>query len=226
MANASLEMRSVSKTFGGEQNELIALTEISLVLERGESMALTGPSGSGKTTALSLGAGLVQPTQGTVLLLGADTLGESERKLAARRLECTGFVFQFFNLIATAKVWHNVALPRVLRGERLNAVRRDALDLLERVELADRAESYPTELSGGEMQRVAVARALINRPAIVFADEPTGNLDEISGAAVRELLFEASREQGTSLLVATHDPLLAQMCDSEVSLRKHTGVRA
>ena len=176
-------------------------------MEPGETVAIVGPSGSGKTTLLGLLAGLDRPTGGRVLLDGTDLGALSEDDRARLRREKIGFVFQSFQLIPTLTARENVAVPLDLAGDGGGAARAD--ELLERVGLGGRGHHYPTQLSGGEQQRVALARAFIHRPAILFADEPTGNLDAATGARIIELMMELNRELGTTLVLVTHDLELA-----------------
>ena len=182
------------------------MRNVSFQVEDGETVAIVGPSGSGKTTLLGLLAGLDRPTSGTVRIDGTDLGALSEDERARLRREKIGFVFQSFQLIPTLTARENVEVPLELRGVSAGA---RAGDLLARVGLAGREHHYPTQLSGGEQQRVAIARAFIHQPSILFADEPTGNLDAATGGRVVELLMELNREQGTTLVLVTHDMELA-----------------
>ena len=212
-----LEVRDLTKTFSNAGRDLTVLEGVSFDVAPGATCAIVGPSGSGKTTLLGLCAGLDRPTRGTVRLDGTalEDLDEDDR--AALRARSVGFVFQNFRLLPTLTAAENVAVPVELRGE--SGARETALDLLDRVGLADRAGHYPTQLSGGEQQRVALARAFSGRPRLLFADEPTGNLDAETGERVEALLFDLNREAGTALVVVTHDPELAARCEQVVSLR-------
>ena len=212
-----LSARDLTKTFANAGRALTVLEGVSFDVQPGATCAIVGPSGSGKTTLLGLCAGLDRPTRGTVTLAGTDLGPLDEDARAALRAEAVGFVFQSFRLLPTLTAAENVAVPLELRGE--PGARAAALDLLDRVGLADRAGHYPTQLSGGEQQRVALARAFSGRPALLFADEPTGNLDAETGARVEALLFNLNREAGTALVVVTHDPELAARCEQVVSLR-------
>jgi putative ABC transport system ATP-binding protein len=198
---------SLSKTYPSGGRDLTVLDGITFELERGGFLALLGPSGSGKTTLLGLLAGLDQPTSGLVRLEGQDLALLSEDERARVRRDKIGFVFQSFHLIPTLTARENVEVPLELRGEDGRA-RADAL--LTRVGLADRGHHYPSELSGGEQQRVALARAFVHGPRVLFADEPTGNLDAVNGALVIDLLVELNRETGTTLVLVTHDLDLAR----------------
>ncbi|MCC7264618.1 MAG: ABC transporter ATP-binding protein [Candidatus Latescibacteria bacterium] len=186
---------------------LTVLHQVSFSVAAGATCAIVGPSGSGKTTLLGLCAGLDRASAGAVVLDGVRLDGLDEDALARLRSERVGFVFQNFQLIPTLSALENVAVPLELRGERGVAAR--AAELLGRVGLGDRLGHYPVQLSGGEQQRVALARAFINRPRILFADEPTGSLDADTGAAVEELLFALNAEAGTALVLVTHNPELA-----------------
>ncbi len=212
-----LSARDLTKTFSNAGRRLTVLDSVSFDVEPGATCAIIGPSGSGKTTLLGLCAGLDRPTRGTVRLAGTDLGPLDEDARAALRAASVGFVFQSFRLLPTLTAAENVAIPLELRGE--PGARAAALDLLDRVGLADRSGHYPTQLSGGEQQRVALARAFSGRPALLFADEPTGNLDAETGARVEALLFDLNREAGTALVVVTHDPELAARCEQVVSLR-------
>ena len=217
MTAPALVAHDLTKTFVSGERSLTVLDGVSFAVEAGATCAIVGPSGSGKTTLLGLCAGLDRPTRGSVRLAGTDLGPLDEDARAALRARSVGFVFQNFRLLPTLTAWENVALPLEIRGER--GARAAALDLLDRVGLADRSGHYPTQLSGGEQQRVALARAFAGRPALLFADEPTGNLDAETGARVEALLFDLNREAGTALVVVTHDPELAARCEQTVRLK-------
>ena len=215
--NSVLDLRNVSKSFPFRDSEVSVLREISLSLPAGESLALVGPSGSGKTTLLGISAGLEQASGGSIHLCGKEISKQSENQLAKLRADLIGFVFQSFRLIPTLTALENVALPLEMKGER--GAEKDAATLLERVGLSHRFDHYPKQLSGGEQQRVALARAFINRPRVLFADEPTGNLDQENSETVTSLLFELNREAQTSLVLATHDLELAERIGNVIRLR-------
>jgi putative ABC transport system ATP-binding protein len=202
-----LVARALTKEYLSGGRPLAVLRDVSFTLEDGAFAAIVGPSGSGKTTLLGLLAGLDVPTRGQVLLDGADLAAMSEDARARLRGEKVGFVFQSFQLIPTLTALENVTVPLELRGERGADVR--ARELLERVGLSGRGHHFPAQLSGGEQQRVAIARAFVNRPRILFADEPTGNLDGTTGARIVELLESLNREDGTTIVLVTHDLGLA-----------------
>jgi putative ABC transport system ATP-binding protein len=202
-----LEVRHLTKSYQTETGPLTVVKDVSLTVEAGSSCALVGPSGSGKTTLLGLCAGLDQPTSGQVLLEGIDLGALDEDGRARVRNEKIGFVFQSFQLIPTLTAWENVMLPMELRG--LGGAPERGRELLERVGLGGRLAHYPAQLSGGEQQRVGLARAFSNQPKILFADEPTGNLDAETGQLVIKNLFDLNAAFGTTLVIVTHDPELA-----------------
>lgn len=191
------------------------LSMISFTVESGEAVAITGSSGSGKSTLLGLMAGLDVPTSGSVKLLGHDLFALDEEARAQIRARYVGFVFQAFHLLPNFTALENVMLPLELRGEPAQDAARS---MLERVGLKDRLNHYPRTLSGGEQQRVSLARAFVQKPAILFADEPTGSLDEQTGRMVTDLMFGLHQEHGTSLVLVTHDPKLAARCNRELRL--------
>jgi putative ABC transport system ATP-binding protein len=214
---AILEVERLTKSYPSGQAQLTVLKDVSLSLPEGGTCAIVGPSGSGKTTLLGLCAGLDHPTSGSVRLDGRElgAIGEDER--ARVRNEIVGFVFQNFQLIPTLTALENVMVPLELRGG--NHAQEFAIELLSKVGLKDRLEHYPAQLSGGEQQRVALARAFITQPKILFADEPTGNLDADTGHTVIELLFELNRGMGTALVLVTHDAELASRAERVIRLR-------
>jgi putative ABC transport system ATP-binding protein len=201
-----LRCESLARSYASGGREITVLRDITFQLEAGGFLAVTGPSGSGKSTLLGLLAGLDRPTRGRVVLDGRDLAALTEDERARVRAEAVGFVFQSFHLIPTLTARENIQVPLELRGEE---ARPRAEELLERVGLGDRGHHYPAQLSGGEQQRVAVARAFAHRPKVLFADEPTGNLDAANGRNVVALLTELNRELGTTLVLVTHEPDLA-----------------
>lgn len=203
-----LNVHNLGKTYTSGSRKLTVLDDISFDIDAGATFSIVGPSGSGKTTLLGLCAGLDRADSGTVELCGTnlETLNEDERALL-RNLK-VGFIFQDFQLLPTLTALENVSVPLELQGAK-NA-RQIAMELLQKVDLADRSHHYPSQLSGGEQQRVALARAFSNKPSILFADEPTGNLDEETGEKVVQLLFELNKEAGTTLVIVTHDLDLAK----------------
>ena len=201
-----LRCESLGRSYASGGREITVLRDITFDLEAGGFLAVTGPSGSGKSTLLGLLAGLDRPTRGRVVLDGRDLAALTEDERARVRAEAVGFVFQSFHLIPTLTARENIQVPLELRGEE---ARPRAEELLQRVGLGDRGHHYPAQLSGGEQQRVAVARAFAHRPKVLFADEPTGNLDAANGRNVVALLTELNRELGTTLVLVTHEPDLA-----------------
>jgi putative ABC transport system ATP-binding protein len=215
-SNAALSAREVTKSVDGPDGRLTILDAVSFDVARGESFAIVGASGSGKTTLLGLLAGLDRPTTGSVSLAG-QPLGELDEEARARlRRHRVGFVFQSFHLLPALSAEENVMLPLELEG-RDDAPER-AREALVRVGLDARRHHYPHQLSGGEQQRVALARAFVHGPELLFADEPTGNLDQRTGAAVGDLLFALNREHGTTLVLVTHDAHLAARCTRTLRL--------
>jgi len=211
-----LEAQDIAKAVDGPDGRLTILYPTSLDVAAGDSLAIIGPSGSGKTTLLGLLAGLDLPTEGTVLMQGEDLTAMDEDQRAALRSTAVGFVFQSFHLLASLTAEENVMLPMELADEDGAAER--ARDILATVGLAERAHHFPNQLSGGEKQRVAIARAFASRPSLLFADEPTGNLDTATGRAVSDLLFELNEHHGTTLILVTHDERLAQRCSRQIHL--------
>ena len=203
-----LSANDLTKEYQSGEHRLTVLRDVTFSIEQGSFVAVVGPSGSGKTTLLGLLAGLDVPSRGSVHLDGTDITALDEDARARLRGEKVGFVFQSFQLIPTLTAIENVQVPLELRGE--NHVVDRASDVLRRVGLGDRLEHYPTQLSGGEQQRVAIARAFANRPRILFADEPTGNLDSDTGGRIVELLESLNRESGSTVVLVTHDLVLAR----------------
>jgi putative ABC transport system ATP-binding protein len=212
-----LSVNNVSKTYQSGSRKLTVLDHINFDIQSGESIAIVGPSGSGKTTLLGLCAGLDSATAGSVALAGNAFEKLSEDQRAAVRNQYVGFIFQNFQLLPTLTALENVMVPLELKKQ------KDAKDkakaLLEKVGLGDRMTHYPTQLSGGEQQRVSIARAFANEPKILFADEPTGNLDTETGEMIEDLIFEMNKEQGTTLVLVTHDPELAKRTNRIIRIK-------
>jgi putative ABC transport system ATP-binding protein len=208
--------RDLEKTYRSGERNLTVLRDVDLHIEAGDFVAILGPSGSGKTTLLGLLAGLDTATRGSVRIAGTDLAPMSEDQRARFRRATVGFVFQSFQLIPSLTAQENVQVPLELRGDR--GVAERAANLLARVGLGDRLGHYPAQLSGGEQQRVALARAFVNEPRILFADEPTGNLDAVTGEAIVGLMEELNRERGTTLVLVTHDPVLAERARRTIRL--------
>jgi putative ABC transport system ATP-binding protein len=212
-----IDLRGVSKTVPSGEGTLTILHPLDLTVASGEFLAVSGPSGSGKSTLLGLVAGLDAPSTGSIVIDGVDITTLDEDPLARLRGAKIGFVFQFFHLIPSLTALENVQVPLELTGAQNPSARAGAL--LDEVGLADRRRHYPSQLSGGEQQRVAIARALANSPPILLADEPTGNLDTVTGRHVIDLLAEIHRVRATTLVLVTHDAELAARAESRVSLR-------
>jgi putative ABC transport system ATP-binding protein len=212
-----VEASRLTKTYTIGERTIHVLEDLSLSVAEGEFLVIQGNSGSGKTTLLSLLSGLDRPTRGRVFLDGKDITDLQEDELAPLRNETIGFVFQSFHLVPSLTAMENVMFPAELRRDR-HAMER-ARGLLERVGMQEREESFPHQLSGGEKQRVAICRALVNHPRVIFADEPTGNLDSVNGQAVLDLLLELRREHHSTLVLVTHSGQIASMADRTILLR-------
>lgn len=213
-----IQLENVTKLYRRGKNEVRALALESLVVPKGQFLSVMGPSGSGKSTLLNLLGALDVPTSGRLLIEGKDISRMADSELSAFRRDRLGFIFQFFNLLPTLSAVENVVLPGLLSGRARSALEKQALLLLERVGLSGRAHHRPDEMSGGEMQRVAVARALLTEPALLLADEPTGNLDSKTGLEVLKLLRDATRERDLTVVMVTHDQNAAQVGDRIVRL--------
>ncbi len=212
-----LTLHEVSKIYRSGARQLTVLDNVSFSIETGSTMSIVGPSGSGKTTLLGLCAGLDRASSGSVALQHTKLENLNEDQLAAVRNKYVGFIFQNFQLMPTLTAIENVMVPLELRGEK--KVRARSMDLLDKVGLADRSHHYPAQLSGGEQQRVSIARAFSNQPLILFADEPTGNLDAETGALIQRLIFDLNTEAGTTLVLVTHDLELAGKTQRIVQLK-------
>ena len=217
MTEHILQAFDLSKQYQLEEQRITVLSGVSLAITAGEFVVISGSSGSGKTTLLSLLSGLDQPSSGRVILAGRTISELGEEELAPLRNQLMGFVFQSFHLVPSLNALENVMFPAELRGDR--QAQQKAARLLERVGLWPRRNNLPQQLSGGEKQRVALCRALINEPRLVFADEPTGNLDSENSRAIIDLLLEMYRERGTTLVMATHSPEVAARADRIIGLR-------
>ncbi len=218
-ADIVIRAQHLAKQFQTQAGPLPLFNDLNLEVYKGESVAIIGPSGTGKSTLLSLLAGLDQPSSGAVTLLGNDLTAMSDKAQAEFRNQHISFVFQSFHLLPDLDALQNVMLPLQIRRQK--EARETALYWLDQVGLSQRIDHKPTELSGGEQQRVAIARSFATQPSILFADEPTGNLDENTGEQIIEHLFALNKAQGTTLILITHDPELAARCDR--SLRLHDG---
>ncbi|GEK37341.1 ABC transporter ATP-binding protein [Enterococcus thailandicus] len=214
-----LEARNIVRTYGTGNSLFNALNGVSLSVEKGESIAIVGKSGSGKSTLMHILALLDKPTNGKVVLLGQDTQLIKKSELNRLRNKTFGFVFQQFFLNSKDTVMDNVLLPLKIAGISGKERKKLAMSALQSVELEDKAKNKANNLSGGQKQRVCIARALINNPEIIFADEPTGNLDSSTGQKVEDLLFELNHERGITLIIVTHDLELAARCDRQVQIK-------
>jgi putative ABC transport system ATP-binding protein len=214
-----LEVHRLSKSVGQGDHQLSILTGVELVVKPAETIALIGESGSGKSTLLGILAGLDDGSEGEVFLLGSPLHQMNEEQRAELRAKSVGFVFQSFMLVPTLNALENVQLPALLRGESDRQSREQAQALLAQLGLAERLTHLPSQLSGGEQQRVALARAFNGRPALLFADEPTGNLDRKTGDRIADLLFSLNRDFATTLILVTHDEQLAARCDRRLRVR-------
>ena len=212
-----LILQQVSKTFKSGNQDLTVLDHVSFNVSKGSTLSIVGPSGSGKTTLLGLCAGLDRSSSGTVILHNHQLENMNEDELAMIRNRYIGFIFQNFQLMPTLTAVENVMVPLELRGEK--KVRARAIDLLDKVGLADRSHHYPSQLSGGEQQRVSIARAFSNKPSVLFADEPTGNLDAETSEKIVNLIFNLNKEAGTTLILVTHDADLAARTQRIIKLK-------
>lgn len=219
MTTPILHVQDVHKSYGRGQNRFDALKGVSFTIDEGESVAIVGKSGSGKSTLMHILALLDAPDSGRILLEGTDTSNLRGSRLNKTRNKTFGFVFQQFFLTGNDTVIENVILPLKISGIRRSERRRRGMAALEQLDLADKAKNKALNLSGGQKQRVVIARALVNNPRIIFADEPTGNLDTATGAAVEDILFALNREHGITLIVVTHDEELAARCDRRIVIR-------
>jgi putative ABC transport system ATP-binding protein len=216
MSDVMIAVQHVFKSVTDSTGSLTILRDIDFTLNKGETAAIVGASGSGKSTLLSIVAGLDTPSSGTVHIDGVDLFALTEDERAALRSQKVGFVFQSFQLLGNLTALENVMLPLELAGKR--DARATATQMLQRVGLGERLSSYPKVLSGGEQQRVALARAFVVQPAVLLADEPTGSLDFATGGKIMELMFDLNREQGTTLVLVTHDRAIAQRCERRITI--------
>lgn len=214
-----LEIRDIRKSFKVRDSELLVLDGINEKAEKGELIALVGPSGAGKSTLMNIIGGLDNPTSGSIIFKGSDIYKMSELELNKYRGRYMGFVFQFHYLLEDFTALENVMMPMLLNGASQNTAKERAFELIEKTGLLDRAGHYPSELSGGEQQRIAVARALSNKPELILADEPTGNLDKHNSAVVLDMLKKQA-ESGVCVIVVTHDEYIASSCNRQIVLQK------
>ena len=220
MTNTILSVEHLTKVFKSGDQNLTVLSDVSFAVQETSACAIIGPSGSGKTTLIAVCAGLERPSEGSVIFNGLSLDRSSEEELARMRNQFVGFIFQNFQLLPSLTALENVMVPAEIRGE--NHARSRAADLLQQVGLQGRLDHYPIQLSGGEQQRVAIARAFMNRPKILFADEPTGNLDAETAKDIVRLIFELNATTGTTLILVTHDPDLTRHAGRVISLKAGT----
>ena len=214
-----IEVKNVTKTYGKKHNVFTALDDVSLQVPEGASVAILGKSGSGKSTLMHVMSGLDRPEAGQVLIDGKDILRLKQKEVDKFRAEKIGFIFQSFFVQGNESVYDNVSLPLEIAGLPVGKRKARVQAALEAVELADKIKNKAKDLSGGQKQRLAVARAIANEPNIIFADEPTGNLDSLTGEKVEDMLFGYNKDKGVTLIIVTHDPELAAKCDMLVSIK-------
>ena len=219
MSETILEARGIKRTYDTGYHKLDVLKNVNFEINRGETVSIVGPSGSGKSTLLGITAGLDEPTEGVIVLCGSSLSGLTEDERALLRGKKVGFIFQSFQLLSTLTALENVMVPLELLGKNGKDIEKRAKELLTDVGLGDRLDHYPSQLSGGEQQRVAIARAFINDPEILFADEPTGNLDRETGQHIEEQLFAMNKKYGTTLILVTHDNELAEKTERVIRLK-------
>lgn len=225
-SNLIIDAKNISKSYGNGANRFDALKDVSFQVARGESVAIVGKSGSGKSTLMHLIALLDKPDAGTIEVEGKDALHMKQRELNKFRNKAFGFVFQQFFLTPNTSVLDNVVLPLKIAGIKRSERKRRGIDILTQFELESKVNNKATALSGGQKQRVVIARALINEPSLIFADEPTGNLDSATGAVVEDILFALNKDKGITLVIVTHDEELAAKCDRQVFLKDGQIVRS
>ncbi|MGF2110319.1 hypothetical protein IGI73_002548 [Enterococcus sp. DIV0755f] len=214
-----LEARNLTRVYGKGESSFNALKGIDLKIREGESVAIVGKSGSGKSTLMHLLALLDQPTSGELFLMGQNVKGKKASELNHLRNETFGFVFQQFFMNAKDTVHENVMLPLKINGMRRSQRKKLVDEALQAVELSEKSKNKATDLSGGQKQRVCIARAIVNKPKIIFADEPTGNLDSATGQKVEDLLFGLNKKENITLVIVTHDPELADRCDRQIHIK-------
>ena len=213
-----IEVKNVTKTYG-KKNDFTALDDVSLDIKRGASVAILGKSGSGKSTLMHVMSGLDRATKGEILINGKNIQKLKQHEIDAFRASTIGFIFQSFFIEANETVYNNVALPLEITKASASERRERVLDALKAVELDDKVSNAAGNLSGGQKQRLAIARAIVNKPEILFADEPTGNLDSVTGQTIEDLLFSYNKEENVTLIIVTHDPDLAAKCDTIVTIK-------
>ena len=214
-----IEVNQVGKVYGKKKQVFTALDGVNFTIETGKSVAIVGKSGSGKSTLMHIMSGLDHPTSGEVVIDGEHISLLKQKALDTFRAQKIGFIFQAFFVQANENCYHNVALPLEIAKTRMGERKKRVLEALQAVELADKINEKAKNLSGGQKQRLAIARAIVNKPTIIFADEPTGNLDSATGEKIEDLLFQFNKEQGTTLVIVTHDADLAKKCDIRIYMK-------
>lgn len=214
-----IEVKGVTKTYGKKQNAFVALRDVSFTIPSGKSVAILGKSGSGKSTLMHVMSGLDHPEKGAVVIDGIDILKLNSKSIDEFRAKKMGFIFQSFFVEANETAYNNVALPLEIAGESPSRRQEIVIKTLERVELGDKVKQKAANLSGGQKQRLAIARAIVNSPRIIFADEPTGNLDSVTGSVIEKLLFDLNKKEGSTLVIVTHDEDLAKRCDMQINIK-------
>ncbi len=214
-----IEVQNVTKTYGKKQNKFVALKDVSFKINKGASVAILGKSGSGKSTLMHAMSGLDKPEVGEILIDGENILKLKQKAIDKFRATKMSFIFQSFFVQANETCFDNVSLPLEIANVPLRERKKMVLSALEAVELGDKVKSKARNLSGGQKQRLAIARAIVNQPQIIFADEPTGNLDSVTGEKVEDILFGYNKKNGVTLIIVTHDPDLAQKCDMQIKVK-------
>lgn len=214
-----IEVKGITKTYGRKQNAFVALDNVSFTIPSGKSVAIVGKSGSGKSTLMHAMSGLDRPEKGQVVVDGVDILKLNTKSVDEFRAKKIGFIFQSFFIEANETAYNNVSLPLEIAREIIGRRQEIVTKTLERVGLSDKIKQRAGNLSGGQKQRLAIARAIVNNPSIIFADEPTGNLDSVTGAVIEKLLFDLNKTQGSTLVIVTHDEDLASRCDIQINIK-------
>lgn len=214
-----IEVKGITKTYGRKQNAFVALDSVSFTIPSGKSVAIVGKSGSGKSTLMHAMSGLDRPEKGRVIVDGVDILKLNTKSVDEFRAKKIGFIFQSFFIEANETAYNNVSLPLEIARESIGRRQEIVTKTLERVGLSDKIKQRAGNLSGGQKQRLAIARAIVNNPSIIFADEPTGNLDSVTGAVIEKLLFDLNKTQGSTLVIVTHDEDLASRCDIQINIK-------
>jgi len=214
-----IEIKGITKTYGKKQNAFVALRDVSFTIPSGKSVAILGKSGSGKSTLMHAMSGLDRPEKGAVVIDGVDILKLNAKSVDEFRAKKIGFIFQSFFVEANETAYNNVSLPLEISKENLGRRQEIVVETLKKVGLDDKIKQKAANLSGGQKQRLAIARAIVNNPRIIFADEPTGNLDSVTGSVIEKLLFDLNKKEGSTLVIVTHDEDLAKRCDMQINIK-------